>query len=354
MQGWIRSLAWDEEKMKPLLSVIITNWNGKKFLEECLNSLQDQTYTHFETILVDNGSTDGSVEFVRERYEKFVRIIRNETNLGFAGGNNVGIRAATGEFIVLLNNDTWADPRWLEELVHAIDADPIIGMWGSKIYSYYRRDRIEAVGELIYRDGLSRAKGQFERDQGQFEQKEEIFFPPGCGAMFRKKVFDEIGLFDEDFFAYGDDAEIGIRARLAGWKGLYVPHAILYHKNSGTGGQHSPFKAFYVERNRFWITIKYFPLPLLILSPFFTFYRFVFQAYGALTHKGAAGKFTQIYSPWHLIGILFKAYGAGLQGLPRMWKKRRILKGLRKVSYGEISSWFKRFGISAKQISLRD
>jgi GT2 family glycosyltransferase len=340
--------------MRPQLSVIIPNWNGKRFLQECLDSLKDQTYPHFETILVDNGSTDGSVEFVRERYGGFVRIIQNEINLGFAGGTNAGIRDAGGEYIVLLNNDTWADPHWLEELIKATSVDPPAGMWGSKIYAYDHRDRIEAVGELIYWDGLCRAKGQYDRDRGQYDQMEEIFFPPGCGAMFRREVFDQIGLFDEDFFAYGDDAEMGIRARLAGWKGLYVPRAILYHKNSGTGGQHSPFKAFYVERNRFWITIKYFPLPLLLVTPFFTIWRFLFQAYGALSHRGAAGKFTQIYSPWHLIGILFKAYGSGIWGLPGMWKKRRKLKALRKVSCGEICSWFNRFGISAKEISLRD
>jgi GT2 family glycosyltransferase len=210
------------------------------------------------------------------------------------------------------------------------------------------------VGELIYWDGLSRARGQFDRDQGQYEMMEEILFPPGCGAMYRKRVFDEVGLFDEDFFAYADDAEIGIRARLAGWKSLYVPRAILYHKNSGTGGQYSPFKAFYVERNRFWIVLKYFPWPLLLLSPFFTFHRFAFQAYGALSQRGAAGKFAKNYSPWRLIWILLKAYGSGFRGTPKMWKKRRILKVLRKVSYWEMFSWFERFGMSAREISLRD
>jgi GT2 family glycosyltransferase len=338
----------------PLLSVIIPNWNGKRFLEECIDSIKAQTFQDFETILVDNGSMDGSVQFVQEKYGGFVRIIRNEKNLGFAGGNNVGIRAAKGEYIVLLNNDTWTDPRWLEELVKATEGDSCIGMWGSKIYSYGKRDQIEAVGELIYWDGLSRARGQFDRDQGQYEMMEEILFPPGCGAMYRKRVFDEVGLFDEDFFAYADDAEIGIRARLAGWKSLYVPRAILYHKNSGTGGQYSPFKAFYVERNRFWIVLKYFPWPLLLLSPFFTFHRFAFQAYGALSQRGAAGKFTKNYSPWRLIWILLKAYGSGFRGTPKMWKKRKILKVLRKVSYWEMFSWFERFGMSAREISLRD
>lgn len=339
---------------QPLLSVIIPNWNGKHFLTECIDSLKEQTFRDFEIILVDNGSTDGSAEFAEERYGEFIRVLRNKENLGFAGGNNIGIQAARGEYIVLLNNDTWADPHWLEELFKATQFDPPIGMWASKIYSYYKRNQIEAVGELIYWDGLSRARGQFEQDRGQYKTMEEIFFPPGCGAMYRKGIFDEIGLFDEDFFAYADDAEVGIRARLAGWKCLYVPRAIIYHKNSGTGGQHSPFKAYYVERNRFWITLKYFPLLLLLFTPFFTIWRFAFQAYGALSHRGAAGKFTQMHSPWRLIGILLKAYGSGFRGLPKMWEKRRRLSRLRKVSFGEIFGWFKRFGISARKISLRD
>jgi len=339
---------------EPLLSVIIPNWNGKRFLEECMDSLKGQTFQNFETILVDNGSIDDSVEFAERHYGDSIRVIRNSKNLGFTGGNNVGIQASKGEYIVLLNNDTWADPRWLEELAKARRFDPPVGMWASKVCSYYQRDRIEGVGELIYWDGLCRARGQYEQDHGQYNAMEEILFPPGCGAMYRKSLLDEIGLFDEDFFTYADDSDVGIRARLAGWKCLYVPSAIVYHKNSGTAGQYSPLKAFYVERNRLWITIKYFPFPLLFLSIFFTFYRFVFQAYGALVHRGAAGKFTQAFSPWHLIGILIKAYGSGLYGLPKMWEKRRRLKTLVRVSYGEIFSWFKRFGLSAKEISLRD
>jgi GT2 family glycosyltransferase len=338
----------------PLVSVVIPNWNGRKFLTECIDSLKEQTFRDFEAILVDNGSTDGSAELAEERYGGFLRIIRSSKNLGYTGGNNIGIRSAKGKYIVLLNNDTLVEPTWLEELVKAVGPDPRVGMWASKVHSYSRRNQIEAVGELIYWDGLNRARGQYEMDNGQYEKTEEIFFPPGCGGMFRKAVFDEIGLFDEDFFAYGDDAEIGIRARLAGWKCLYVPKAVLYHKNSGSTGQYSPFKAFYVERNRFWITIKYFPLSLLILSFFFTLSRFTLQAYGALTHQGAAGRFTEIYSPFRLVGILFRAYGSGFLYLPRMWKKRQALKALRKVTYEEFFSWFKRFGISIKEISLRN
>lgn len=339
---------------QPLLSVIIPNWNGKVFLSECLDSLRAQTFRDFEVILVDNGSTDGSVEFARERYGDFIRIICNPKNLGYTGGNNVGIRSARGQYIVLLNNDTVVESTWLEALAKAIGPDPRVGMWGSKVLSYFRRTQIEAVGELIYWDGLNRARGQYERDRGQYDRAEEIIFPPGCGGMYRKTVFDEIGLFDEDFFAYGDDAEIGLRARLAGYSCQYVPTAVLYHKSSGSTGQYSPFKAFYVERNRLWISVKYFPIPLLILSPFFTLYRFAFQAFGALTRKGAAGQFTRLHSPGSLIWILVKAYASGFRHLPCMWKKRKKLIPLKKVTYGQMFYWFKRFGISAKEIALRD
>ena len=339
---------------EPLISVVVLNWNGKRFLEECIDSLKGQTFRDFETILVDNGSTDGSAEFVEERYGEFIRILRNSENLGYTGGNNVGIRSARGKWIVLLNNDTWVHPNWLEEMVKVVGSDHRIGMWSPKICSYFKRDQIEAVGELIYRDGLVRARGQYEQDRGQYEEMEEIFFPCGCSGMYRRVLFDEIGLFDEDFFAYGDDAEIGIRARMAGWKCLYVPKALVYHKSSGSTGQHSPFKAFYVERNRFWITVKYFPASLLLLSLPFTFYRFILQAYGALTHKGAAGKFTEIHSPLLLVGILLKAYGSGFRYLPRMMRKRKKLKALRKVLNAEFYGWFKRFGISGREIAFRD
>ncbi|MGZ3534200.1 MAG: glycosyltransferase family 2 protein, partial [Thermodesulfobacteriota bacterium] len=143
----------------PLISVIIPNWNGKHFLVECIDSLKDQTFRDFETILVDNGSTDGSAEFAEERYGGFIRVIRNKKNLGFTGGNNVGIEAARGEYIVLLNNDTWAEPTWLQELAKATSFNRPIGMWASKVCSYYKRDQIEGVGELIYWDGLCRSKG---------------------------------------------------------------------------------------------------------------------------------------------------------------------------------------------------
>jgi len=338
----------------PLVSVIILNWNGKRFLEECLSSLRCQTFTDFEVILVDNGSNDGSVEFIKANFPDFVRLIENKVNLGFSGGNNVGIRSAVGKYIVLLNNDTRADPGWLEELVKVAESHPGVGMCASKVYLDTQRRIIDTVGHLIYRDGLNRGRGRLELDVGQYDIQEEVFFPSGCAALYKREMLDEIGLFDEDFFAYGDDTDIGIRGRLTGWKCLYVPTAIIYHKYSGSTSPYSPFKAFHAERNRVWIAIKYFPLKMLLLSPYYTLIRFIVQGYGAIAHRGASGRFTQEHSFMRLLAIILKAYISAIKGLPKMWKKRRETKTIIIVDEAEIYSWFKRFGMGVRELSLKE
>jgi GT2 family glycosyltransferase len=338
----------------PSASVIVVNWNKKEYLNDCLASLQAQTFSNFEVILVDNGSTDGSVEYVRQKFPGWVRILRNGRNEGFSGGNNRGIRAAAGKYIVLLNNDAQADARWLEELVKAAEENPRAGMLASKIYLQGRTKIIDNVGHLMYRDGLNRGRGRLEADHGQYDKIEEVFFPSGCAALYRRKMLDEVGLFDEEFFAYGDDTDLGIKGRLAGWNCLYVPKAVVHHHYSQSSGAYSALKAFYVERNRVWIAVKYFPLTLLLESPFFTLLRFVLQGYGALVGRGAAGRFSEAYSPGKLLEILLKAYLAAFRGLPGMWKKRREIKRRTRVSESEIRSWFRRFGMSAREISWKD
>jgi len=340
--------------LQPLVSVIVVNWNGREYLGECLDSLGRQTFPDFEVIVVDNGSTDGSVEFMESQFPGFARILRNAENRGFSGGNNQGIKAASGRYIALLNNDARADPDWLQELLKAAQADPRAGMLASKIYLQGRPRIIDNVGHLIFRDGLNRGRGRLEEDHGQFNEKEEVLFPSGCAALYRREMLEEIGLFDEDFFAYGDDTDIGLKGRLAGWKCLYIPQAVVCHRYSQSSGFYSPLKAFYVERNRVWIAVKYFPLSLLLKSPFYTCWRFLLQGYGALTGRGAAGKFGQEYSRWQLLRILGKAYISAIRGLPKMWKKRKEMKSLTRVDKEEILSWFERFGISAREISLKE
>lgn len=338
----------------PLVSIIVVNWNRREYVGECLNSLRSQSFRDFEVILVDNGSTDGSVESIEENFPGFVRILKNKENVGFARGNNQGIEVARGEYIVLLNNDAQADSHWLEGLLKGTEEDQRVGMVASKIYLHGSDKVIDNVGHLIYRDGLNRGRGRLEVDHGQFDEKEEVLFPSGCAALYRRKMLEEVGLFDEDFFAYADDTDLGLKGRMAGWRCLYMPQAIVYHRYSQSSGPYSPLKAFYVERNRVWIAVKYLPLSMLLISPFYTLWRFLFQSYGALTGQGAAGKFSQEYSRFLLLSVLLQAYVAALGGMPKMWRKRKAMKKLTRVSKEEIRNWFHRFGLSARKISLQD
>ena len=340
---------------RPNVSIIVLNYNGKHLLGECLDSLRNQAYKNIEIILVDNGSTDGSADFLNERYKDSITLIQNNENLGFAEGNNIGINASSGNYVALLNNDAVADSHWLGELVKAAgESGKPYGMWASKIMFYNNRNMIDTAGHLIFPDGLNRGRGKGETDSGQYDRKEEVFFPSGCAALYAKEMLDRIGGFDSDFFAYGDDTDIGIKARLAGWKCLYVPTAVVYHKSSATAGAYSPFKAYLVERNRVWILLKYFPPLRIFFSLFYTVLRLTLQAYGAFAGIGAAGRFVEGSSKLALLKVLFKAYCDALAKLPLMLKKRKDFKVHIKTPQEEFSSWLKRFGIGAREIALRD
>jgi len=338
----------------PLVSVIIVNWNGKHLLEDCLGSLMAQTWSEREVILVDNGSSDGSVEYVTERYPE-VRVVRLGKNRGFAGGNNAGMGLASGKYVALINNDTKADPEWLSRLVETAEASsPSTGMWASKILVYDRPTIIDNVGLLLYRDGLGRGKGRGEDDNGRFDLAGEAFFPSGCAAMYRLTMIREIGMFDDEFFAYADDVDLGLRARLSGWGCRYVPTARVYHKYSASSSAYSPFKAFLVERNRIWVLMKYFPLELVLISPYYTIKRMAFHFYGALRGRGASGKFTEQHSFFAAIGILMKAWAAALLALPKIVRQRRSFSRIRRLPRAELYRLFRAFGISAREIALKE
>lgn len=338
---------------KPLVSVVIVNWNGKHLLEECLRSLANQRFNDFEVIVVDNGSADGSVEYLRADHPGVV-LVALPTNTGFAGGSNAGIRASSGKYIALLNNDTRTDPSWLAELVAVAEATPEAGMWASKILSYDRPDAIDNVGLLLYRDGLARGKGRLEQDLGQYDQRCEALFPSGCAGLYRRQLFDEVGLLDEDFFAYADDVDLGLRGRLAGWGCLYVPTAVIYHRYSSSSSSYSPFKAFLVERNRIWVLLKYFPAELILISPFFTLHRLALQLYGGLTGKGASGRFSREQSMFSAALILLKAWGSAAASFFKMMRQRRNSASYRRIGRKELYRLFSRFSISAAEIAFKD
>jgi len=336
---------------KPLVSVIILNWNGKNFLKDCFSSLKNQTYPKLEIILVDNGSTDDSIEFVTKNFKE-VKIIENKKNLGFSAGNNKGILSGKGKYFFILNNDTKVDKYCIERLIESIEKDNKIGMSAPKILSLRNPKLIDSVGLNILSDGMARGRARMEIDKGQYNQIEEILLPSGCAALYRKKMLDEIGLFDEDFFAYCEDVDLGLRGRLAGWKAILVPSAIVYHYYSGTTKDYSDFKVFLVERNHFWVVLKNFPLKLILLLPFFTMKRYLFLIYGTLTKQGPVSKFKS--SKLRLFFILIKAYVSALKGLPEMIKKRRSIQKNRKLTNKEIYNLLKKHALEISEITLKN
>jgi len=334
------------------VSVVVVNLNRRGLLEACIESLWKQTYPDFEVVVVDNGSTDGSVEYLRGVSDPRMRAVYLSGNRGFAGGCNAGIRQSSGRFIATLNNDAEADPQWLEELVRAIETAPAAGMCASKILFHGERNRIDKAGHLIYLDGLNHGRGSGETDRGQFDRPEEVLFPDGAAAIYRREMLDVIGLFDETFFAYGDDADLGLRGQLAGWNCMYVPTAIVYHRHSATAGEFSPLKAFLIERNRIWVAVKTFPLPILLVSPVFTLVRFAFHAYGAIFLVGSSGQYAADCSRWRLASMMLKAYCSGLRQLPQMWASRRKIRGSAKLSNRAFASLLLRHRITLRALTL--
>ena len=179
-------------------------------------------------------------------------------------------------------------------------------------------------------------------------------FPSGCAGLYRRELFDEVGLLDEDFFAYADDVDLGLRARLAGWDCLYVPTAVVYHRYSSSSSSYSPFKAFLVERNRIWVLLKYFPAEMILISPLYTLMRLVLQFYGALTGRGAAGKFSREHSVFSAVLILLKAWISAFASFARVMAQRRRIASFRKVGRRELYCLFRRFSLSASEVAFKD
>jgi GT2 family glycosyltransferase len=340
--------------MKDLVSLIILNWNGEGYLTQCLESVISQDYDPLEVIVVDNGSTDSSVDLVKTRYGQ-VKLIETKVNLGFAAGNNVGIREAKGDFVVILNNDAELAPSCISEMKRTIDRDPAYGACASRIYLKYEKDLIDAAGIVICPDGLSIGRGRLESGDAYGEEK-EVFFGSGCCIMCKKAMLEDVRMgecyFDEDFFMYADDTDLGWRARLRGWKCIYAPGARVYHLHSASRGSYSASKAFLVERNRIWIQIKCFPLPLLLFGLFYTLARYSVQSYGAFFGKGAAGAFVDQHSRSALILVLLKAILSALSDLPRLIRKRRQIGKGRKISTREIFRALKHYGIGPRRVAL--
>ncbi|MFP4343484.1 MAG: glycosyltransferase family 2 protein [Anaerolineales bacterium] len=299
-----------------LLSVIIPNWNGAHHLPTCLDSLRSQSYAPFEILVVDNASTDESRE-VLGRYPE-ARALALSENRGFTGACNAGFREARGEIQILLNNDTESHPRWLEEIAAAFAAHPDVGLVASKMLLFDRRDTFHTAGDYVTLDGLAHNRGVWQRDEGQYDHPAYVFSACGGSAAYRRTVLDEIGLLDDDFFFSFEDVDLAWRAQLAGWRCLYVPGAVVYHKLKASGGGRTA--SFHDARNRIWTLIKNYPADLWrdhrreVLAAQLAIAREALHAW-----RGEAARAT-------LQGLL-----AGVRGIPRMRRKRQVVQARRTV-----------------------
>lgn len=311
----------------PTVSVVIPNWNGLVHLKDCLDAVGRQTLRPLETVLVDNGSIDGSLEFVRRNYPH-VHLIGLPRNLGFAYAVNRGIETARGELIALLNNDTELDDRWLENLVSAIAGDSTLGSVACKMLNFYDRSVVDAAGDGLTRFGSPYSRGYAQKDVEAFGTRELVFGTCAGAGVYRREMFERIGLFDEDFVSYYEDVDLSFRAQLAGFKCLYVPEAVCYHKRGATGAKSLDYPIRMQERNLTACHVKDFPLVLLIRKfPFLLaarvrrIYRSSLAGYGKATLQG---------------------FVEGFALVPRMLRKRRAVQRTRRVSAAYVNSLMRR------------
>ena len=305
--------------MIPKVTVVIVNWNGAHFLDRCLSALLAQTVTPHEIILVDNASTDDSLDIVRSFPS--VRLLAQNKNLGFARGNNLAIAAADveSEWIALLNPDAYVEPRWLEALLSAAHDDPAFDVFGSKLVVAADSAVLDGAGDVYHISGLVWRMGHGADVSSFSEQACEVFSPCAAAALYRRSAWLEVGGFDEDFFCYVEDVDLGFRLRLAGRRCLYVPSSVAHHVGSGTtGGQHSDFSVYHGHRNLVWVYVKNMPsvlfwafLPLHLAMNLVTLFM--------LTLRGQ-GK------------VIFRAKLDALKGIPRMWRKRTQIQSKRVIS----------------------
>lgn len=300
------------------VSVIIPHWNGKEHLPACLASLRAQTFTDFEVILVDNGSSDGSQAYVRTHFPE-VNLLELGANRGFTGACNAGYAIATGEVIALLNNDTEADRGWLEAIVAAFEGDARAGSVASKILLYDRRDCFHAAGDFYRVNGIPGNRGVWQKDVGQYDEQESVFSACGAAAAYRRETLDEVGFLDDDFYFSCEDIDLGWRINLAGWHVTYVPHAVVYHKLKATGG--SITGSYFDGRNFLYVLWKNMPGTLL-------------RRYGRQIARAQLRIAGDAVRAWRgpAARARLRGQAAGLRGLPRMWRKRRDVQAVRRLS----------------------
>ncbi|HEX2332403.1 MAG TPA: glycosyltransferase family 2 protein [Burkholderiales bacterium] len=305
-----------------LVDVVVINYNAGPWLSKVVASLHAQTFRDFRVIIVDNGSTDASLDGLPSGPTN-LQIVRLGRNLGFAGGNNYAIRnLVTANWLALLNPDAFPHREWLEQFIAAANTSPQFNSFGCRMLDAKDPSHLDGVGDVYHVSGLSWREGHGCVDGSAYDSPQEIFSPCGAAALYRTKDVVDVGLFDEDYFCYSEDVDLGFRLRLAGGRCLYVPQAVVEHLGSGITGSRSDFQLYYGHRNLAWTYLKNMPGWLFW---FYLPYHLLLNCYSlvAFTLRGRARP-------------LWRAKRDAIAGLPRAWSKRREIQARRTLPPREL------------------
>jgi GT2 family glycosyltransferase len=309
--------------------------------------LEAQTLADFEIVIVDNSGRGVARDAAQSSR---VRLIENAQNAGFGEAVNQGAAESAADYICTLNDDAYPQPGWLAALVAAADSDPSVGACASLILLEGQGGAIDSAGLGIYPDGTAKQLGRGDTPQ-DYPAAQDALMPSGCAALYRRSMLERIGGFDGDYFLYGEDSDVGLRASLAGWKCLLVPGAVVSHDYSGSAGRASRLKAFYVERNRLFTVLKLFPLTFWPAMPFYVFRRYWAHWRAVSSDSGLAGEFGRRESALQLVLIVLQAHAAAFAALPRLWSRRRQFRRHKKLTASQFRSLLNQHRITAREIA---
>jgi GT2 family glycosyltransferase len=306
----------------PKVAVIIVNWNSETCLRTCLSALRLQTWRPDRTIVVDNGSATEGLRKLEAAYPE-VQFIRLAKNVGFAAANNIGVKAAEGcSWIALLNPDAFPEPLWLENLLRAASRYPEHSFFGSRLLCAWDSDRLDGTGDVYHASGMMWRRNHGRTAVQNDLDNREIFSACAAAALYRREAFLAVGGFDEDYFCYCEDVDLGFRLRLAGHRGMYIPDAVVCHIGSATTGRHSDFAVYHGHRNLVWTFVKNMPKPL--------FWRY-------LPLHVALNLYSLLWFSLRGQGTpIFRAKLDAVRGLKKVWRQRRLIQQDNRIHWSDL------------------
>lgn len=328
-----------------MVTVVVPTLAADDALADCLRSLANQSFEQFEVIVVDNsGSGRAQVSDAR------MRVIANDRNLGFGAAINQGICGSQSRYVATLNDDAVAEADWLKKMIDAAESRPKAGMFASEV-RLADSGKLDSAGMMIAADGSSRQRGHGEAPEN-FCKLRDALFPSGSAALYRREMLDEIGVFDETFFLYCEDTDLGLRARRAGWECGYVPGAVVEHRYSHSAGRATPLKAYLVERNRLYTALKNLPLAMLAEAPFVAIARYFWHVVFMLQRRGKAAEFHAAgFSPALLPFLVFRAHISALFRVKRLLNRRRRIRRTARLSDRDFRALLDANRISIRQVA---